>query len=502
MRQKIRNRSPLKQHPPDILKNTKSILSAIAILFVIFLVISISFQFQVFSSVTAEVEQELLGTGPGRFNSIVADDIDDDGRCEIVFGNYDGHIAILEYRDQDFNEEWESPVIGHRVWGVTVGDLLGDSTKEIVVGNGDGEIYIYNAKTHKRIWYTNTFNNEDLVRDVHGLLIHNLGSSDTRYLLVGTGYKNDLDLGTIYIFKAQGTQELIEVAKIEGVDNRLRGIGVGDVDGDSELELVFGSGVATGANPGKGYVRIYDVESVLNNNPTLEWKSDNLKGDCVALELADFTKDGIPDIVVGNGYRYQAGWVRILTYDQDKNDYVEHWKSPNIGPKPYGLAIDDIDGDNRLEIVVGNQPGYIYIYEQKGSSINQEWKSKLLGSDILGIDLFDVDNDGQIEIVAAQGGYVGKGDYTSGYSEPHIYIIDGKTHETEIIIGETSPIGFILMGLILILIILLLVGLNYYIRQKKKFKELTQPHHTGLHQKSTQRQGIFARFRSKSRGVG
>ncbi|MCK5560137.1 MAG: VCBS repeat-containing protein, partial [Thermoplasmata archaeon] len=194
------------------------------------------------------------------------------------------------------------------------------------------------------------------------------------------------------------------------------------------------------------------------------------------LELEDFTGDGYPDIVVGNGYRYQAGWVRILTYNSESKDYIEYWKSPSdpdIGPKPYGLAVGDIDNDKNLEIVVGNQAGYVYIYEQSGSSIKQEWRSKLLGSDILGIDLADVDNDGQIEIIASQGGYIGKGDYTSGYTEPHIYIIDGKTHKIEHIIGETSLLDTFLIIIALILLITFLVGLNFYMRFRKRLKEVS-----------------------------
>jgi hypothetical protein len=413
----------------------------------------------------AEVEPEALGSGLGRFNAVAAEDIDDDGRCEIVVGNYEGYVIVLEYRDFDFHEEWRSEKLGHRMWGIIVADFVGDSTKEIIAGNGDGDLYVFDGKSHKQVWHAT-----DLVRDVHGLLVHDLGTPDTKYLLAGTGYKNDKDLGTVYIFTAASTEPIAEIGQF---DNRMRGLGVGDLDGDGKLELTLGSGVATGERPGEGYVRVYDIDKVLANDPSaLEWKSENLKGDCVAIELADFNGDDNPDIVVGNGYRYQAGWVRVFTYDQGIKNFTEYWKSQDIGPKPYGLAVGDLDSDNQLDIVVGNQPGYIYIFEQTGTGIQQVWKSGLLGTDILGVDIEDVDDDGQLEIVATQGGYIGKGDYTSAYSEPHIYIIDGKTHEIEIKVGETHPLGFVLQISILILFILLLLGLNYYLKFRKRVKEL------------------------------
>jgi hypothetical protein len=454
----------------------KSRLKNIKIVPVIFIFLSIMILTLLIPPATAEVDDELLGSGPGRFNSIVASDIDDDGRSELVFGNYDGHVTVLEYRDGDYYEEWHSPKIGTRVWGITVADFLGDDTKEIIAGNGEGEIYIYDAKSHKQVWKA-----DELTRDVHGLLVHNLGSNDTKYLLAGTGYKTDNDLGTLYIFTKDNTTP---VAKIGNFENRFRGVAVGDVDGDGKLEIVLGSGVATGENPGKGYVRVYDVTTALNPQTLLtetpiepEWKSDNLHGDCVAIELADFTGDGYPEIVVGNGYRYQAGWVRILTYDSQTQEFIEFWKSPSdpdIGPKPYGLAVGDIDSDSKLEIVVGNQAGYIYIYEQQGAGMVEEWRSKLLGSDILGIALSDVDSDDEIEIVAAQGGYTGKGDYTSGYTNPHIYIINGRTHKTELIIGETSYLDFTMEILIIVLVITLLIGLNYFARYQRRIKDLRQ----------------------------
>jgi hypothetical protein len=52
---------------------------------------------------------------------------------------------------------------------------------------------------------------------------------------------------------------------------------------------------------------------------------------------------------------------------------------------------------------------------------------------------------------------VGKGDYTSGYTTPHIYIIDGKTKEIEAVLGEVDEVkqwlGFaILIGSVLAVI--------------------------------------------------
>ena len=84
-------------------------------------------------------------------------------------------------------------------------------------------------------------------------------------------------------------------------------------------------------------------------------------------------------------------------------------------------------------------------------------KSELLGKDVMGFALVDMDADSQLEIIAAQGGYQGKGDYTSGYTTPHIYVIDGKTHEIEYTLGDKDYVELVLQIILLVVVILFLV---------------------------------------------
>jgi hypothetical protein len=158
----------------------------------------------------------------------------------------------------------------------------------------------------------------------------------------------------------------------------------------------------------------------------------------------------------------------IFQYDPSKKTYAEVFKTPNIGPKAYGLAVDDIDGDDVQEIVVGNQPGYVYIYD--GRAHTQEWKSPLLGTDVLGITIVDLDDDPALEIIAAQGGYQGKGDFTSGYTTPHLYVIDGKTHQIEQTVGEKDYVRmWFQIGLLAVVIVFLIeVGILTKLLKRRK----------------------------------
>jgi hypothetical protein len=182
--------------------------------------------------------------------------------------------------------------------------------------------------------------------------------------------------------------------------------------------------------------------------------------------------DGAPEIVATGGYRYREGYAYIFQPVSTGKGigtppvYEMAWMSNDIGPKPFGLDVDDIDADGIMEIVTGNQPGYIYIFD--GVTHDLEWRSDLMGTDVFGIDIVDVDKDGEMEIVAAQGGYIGKSDWTSGYSTPHIYIIDGRTHAIEKALGEPSFVDITFQVAVLVLVVITLLNIGWLMKRRER----------------------------------
>ena len=326
-----------------------------------------------------EVPPEDLTSGIGRFSSMICEDVDGDGRMEILFGSYDGYVVSVEYSGGEYFTDWKSPQYGTRVWGLISGQFDDDESIEIIIGDGDGNVRSVDGKTKEEEWASET-----LVRDAHGLLLHDLDGDEHNELIVGTGFKTDQGWGTVYFFRQNSSAPYKELPPF---DSRLRELDIADLDDDGVEDLIVCSAVSLGDIAGEGYFRVFDPVT-----GELKFKSEDLGGCMEGMKIRDLDDDGIPEIILSNGYRYRNGYCMV--YSWDGSTYSRVWRSETLGPKAYGLDIGDIDDDGVLEIVVSNMAGYIYVYDSK--SFRQEWRSENLGRDVLGVVIADPDGDGDL----------------------------------------------------------------------------------------------------------
>lgn len=146
-------------------------------------------------------------------------------------------------------------------------------------------------------------------------------------------------------------------------DGNFRGgvsIALGDIDGDGQQEIV------TGAGPGGGpHVRAFeeDGREIANFFPF----DSNFRGG-VDVACGDVDGDGRDEIVTSQKSQGQA-WVKVYRNDK-KRSIIGEWNTFGHVESGASVAMGDVDGDDKDEIIVGAGPGggpHIRIYEADGT---------------------------------------------------------------------------------------------------------------------------------------
>jgi hypothetical protein len=320
----------------------------------------------------------ILGYGSmiGFLNSIKSADVDSDGVEEVVFGNKEGNIYVMDMSQIEPITEWISPILGGSTFGIGLGDVDDDSKIEIVCGSGDGIVRVFG---HNNGDYELEWESPNLGQFAYGLEVGNTDSDPTLEIVVGTGeilFDYDTDGGwaagtsfdptdeNLYVFGYDGSNIVQEWSTIvpalydgTGIYN----IAIGDTDGDSTNEIVIG---------------------------TFEWE----------LLSGDF--EG-----------------RYGIYGYDGSSYSAEWAIRELGNWIMGIGVGDTDGDSDIEIVIAVWETAFYVYGYFIDPIDPptyapEYQSVSLSPFTLAVG--DIDGDGEAEIMEAEGTETNIYDYEGG----------------------------------------------------------------------------------------
>ncbi|TXT64884.1 MAG: putative Dolichyl-phosphate beta-D-mannosyltransferase [Promethearchaeota archaeon] len=309
-------------------------------------------------------------TGGPIISSPALGDVDGDGKLEIILGSSDNTVYSLNGEDGSVN--WTYSTDGPIISSPALGDVDGDGKLEVVIGCNDKKIYVLNGEDGSVNWTYSTGGpilSSPALGDVDGdgKLEIILGSSDN------TVYSLNGEDGSVNWTYSTGGPILSSPA-------------LGDVDGDGKLEVVIG------CNDKKIYV--------LNGlNGFIKWTY--LTGGSVTSSpaLGDVDGDGKPEVIAGcddrniyvlNGEDGTIRWRCAVFWE------IIHEK---IFTSP---ALGDVDSDGRLEVVVGCDDKIIYVLNGEDGTIR--WK-KLIYWDFYRTNVFsspalgDVDGDNKLEVV-------------------------------------------------------------------------------------------------------
>jgi hypothetical protein len=363
---------------------------------------------------------EFQGTGLGG-KDVAVGQVDADAALEIVVANGTSAGSVVDGAARAV--QWSNASgFGDMV---RVADLDGDGRGEIAAGSTWTKgIQVYDGDTQTLAWSVAISNLAAMkAADVEG---------DGRLELV----YGDAQWGRVHVLTGTTGVEKWSVANPEhGVTD----IAVGDVDGDSVRELLFGAGYSSS---GADYLYVVDTGTRL-----LEWRSADLKGPFRAFAAGDVDADGRPELVSGS-FKSEGGSYDGLYFIHDAATHALEYQSGRpTGNDLSGLwrvATANVDADAAQEVFVTSSSGYdgmILCYD--GATRAEQWRVRMPGGlSVRSLVVTDVDGDGTREVVSSVG------TEHTGAPGHSLYVHDAATGALEWQSPTLAPWGWLHLSLL------------------------------------------------------
>lgn len=169
-------------------------------------IIAVASKTYVFENTGANAFTEVWSTSNNGYHACVGNDLDNDGKKEIVVSAFNESAIIYEYNgtDNGYDQVWNSSGIVSNVLTICVGnDLDRDGKNEIITGSSDGKVTIieYNGTDngYSKIWDSGTTIN----KYVENIAVSDDLNNDGKKELIAT--TNDYSPNRLYIFQHDDT---------------------------------------------------------------------------------------------------------------------------------------------------------------------------------------------------------------------------------------------------------------------------------------------------------
>jgi len=327
--------------------------------------------------------EELPGQTYFEPKAVALEDLNGDGVLDVVVGNSNKPNQLFLSNIHASYDAKDLPGGDNlSTSAVAVGDLDRDGALDIVVANADSENQVLALMGGSS---RDDDGNYAVVKilvdgDRNSVTSIALGDMDgDTYLDIVVGYQ---DIANVVLYN-DGYGNFVAIDLPEG-KTTANAIALGDLDGNGLLDIVVG-------NYGTQNQLLLNDGFRMFNTSTLSGVNDT---SCIA--LGDINSDGHLDIVVGNGLGEQN---ELLLNNHDGT--FDKSILPGGERRATSIALGDFNGDNLTDIVISvfDDFNLLLTNRQHGSSFD---KIELPGgtAQTEAITLGDLDGDGVIEIVA------------------------------------------------------------------------------------------------------
>ena len=270
------------------------------------------------------------------FSALAIDDVDNDGKKEIIAGTRENTYVI---DPSDFSIKWASPVLSNSYYPVTVKTGIIDKKPGKAIVICQGFIYVFNGLTHDT-WHSvdSNYTNFDLY-DINGDgLKEIIASTDDGYLRIIDGSSHQV----IKSFRVSSQQ--------------IDGIAVSDINNDGIPVFVFTSN-------GRVYFYLNNSQYMVTQNYPAPAGAYN------GLQVVDANGDGKKEIYVGTNTNileltsvcYNCTWFTSTVREKDKSchltpdGYIKF--KLNNGLPPYSFSWNNGNSQSSDSLISGLAPG-------------------------------------------------------------------------------------------------------------------------------------------------